>query len=60
MPNPKEYDSEQDFMGACIRKAKDEGKEQKQAVAMCLNMWRRKDESSVLDELQDVIDEGDE
>lgn len=46
MPNPKSYSNQQDWMDACMSAQKDEGKnmkdegDRKQAVAICLNMWR--------------------
>lgn len=43
MPDPKKYDSEDSWMGACVPRMVDEGKPQKQAVAACLNMWRNKE-----------------
>lgn len=42
MPNPNEYNNEEEFMSACISTAAGEGKEQDQAVAMCKNMWAEK------------------
>jgi len=43
MPNPKKYKDQKSFMGACMHQVKKvEGKPQKQAVAQCMNMWRRK------------------
>lgn len=43
MPNPKNYNKKSEFMSACISKAKKEGKDQDQAVAMCNTMWNNKD-----------------
>jgi hypothetical protein len=43
MPNPKNYESEDDWMGACVPRMIDEGKKQDQAVAACMNMWRNKE-----------------
>jgi len=43
MPNPKNYESEDDWMGACVPRMVDEGRKQEQAVAACLNMWRNKE-----------------
>lgn len=40
MPNPSEYESEDEFMKACVPMVMDEGKEQDQAVAVCLSKWR--------------------
>jgi len=43
MPDPKEYDSEKDWMAACVPMRIGEGDEQEQAVAACMNIWRNKD-----------------
>jgi len=43
MPDPKNYESEDDWMGACVPRMIDEGKKQDQAVAACMNMWRNKE-----------------
>jgi len=40
MPNPSEYDNEQDWMAACVPIRIEEGNAQDQAVAACLNIWR--------------------
>ena len=42
MPDPKEYETEANWMEACVSAAVDEGRSQEQAVAMCLQMWRSK------------------
>ena len=49
MPNVKEYDNEKDWMADCVPARIDEGDEQKQAVAVCLDIWRRKDEAKALE-----------
>lgn len=43
MPDVSDYDSEDKWMSACVPKMIDEGKEQEQAVAACLGMWRNKE-----------------
>jgi hypothetical protein len=43
MPNPKQYDSEEKWMAACVPAKKAEGKTQKQAVGACLGIWRKKE-----------------
>jgi len=43
MPDPKKYDSEDDWMAACVPRMTEEGREQEQAVAACSNMWRKKE-----------------
>jgi len=42
MPEPSNYDNESDWMSACVPKMIDEGREQDQAVAACMSMWREK------------------
>jgi hypothetical protein len=54
MPNPKNYDSQKDWMKACVPTPIEEGDKQDQAVAVCLSMWRRK-EMPVNDELENKI-----
>jgi hypothetical protein len=45
MPDVGKYETEDDWMGACVPKMVDEGKSQDQAVAACLNQWRNKEEA---------------
>jgi hypothetical protein len=40
MPEPSNYDNQKDWMAACVPARIDEGNEQEQAVAACLNIWR--------------------
>jgi Escherichia/Staphylococcus phage prohead protease len=40
MPDPSKYETEQEFMEACIPQVMDEGKTHKQAVGQCAGMWR--------------------
>ena len=40
MPEVASYDNEKDWMAACVPTRIDEGNEQEQAVAACLNIWR--------------------
>lgn len=42
MPEMMDYSNENDWMGACVPKMMDEGKEHDQAVAACMSMWREK------------------
>lgn len=49
MPNVGEYDNEKDWMGACVPMRIDEGDEQPQAVAVCMQMWRDKDKGKSVD-----------
>lgn len=58
MPDPKDYDDKQSFMGACMHQVKTkEGKPQDQAVAQCLSMWRNKKKAaSVLNRIASRLD----
>jgi len=48
MPDPNDFKTKKNWMGACMRQnLKVEGKEQDQAVAICLNMWREKHKKKV-------------
>jgi len=48
MPDPKDFKSQESWMGACMHQTlKHEDKEQDQAVAQCLNMWRKKSKKKV-------------
>lgn len=44
MPKPGKNESESDWMGRCVPAMMDEGKPNKQAVAICMDMWKRKKE----------------
>jgi len=40
MPDIADYDNEEEWMAACVPARIEEGDEQDQAVAVCLDMWR--------------------
>jgi len=42
MPDVADYNSESDWMGDCVPARMEEGDENDQAVAVCLNIWRNK------------------
>ncbi len=42
MPNVSDYSTEKEWMGACVPKLVEEGKDQEQAVAACSGMWAEK------------------
>jgi hypothetical protein len=46
MPDPADFDDEASWMAACVPQARDEGRGQDQAVAMCLNMWRDRERNA--------------
>jgi hypothetical protein len=46
MPKPHKGEKKKDFISRCIPILIDEGKEQKQAAAICYSMWERKDEAT--------------
>lgn len=39
MPNPDDYEDEEDWMDACVPARIDEGDDEDQAVAACINIW---------------------
>jgi hypothetical protein len=45
MPNPANYDNEDDWMEVCVPTRIEEGDDQDQAVAACLSMWRERDKA---------------
>jgi len=47
MPDPAKYTDKQEWMDACMSRAKEEGREHDQSVAMCLNMWSREKEAEL-------------
>jgi hypothetical protein len=50
MPDPTEYNSEKEWMSACMPRALDEGLDQEQAQGKCMGMWGKKGEAGfVLD-----------
>jgi len=59
MPTPKAGESQKDFVSRCIPIVMDEGtaKDNKQAAAICYSMWRRRNKSNMLDELQKMKDD---
>jgi HK97 family phage major capsid protein len=42
MPEPMNYDNESDFMSACVPMMMDEGRDNEQAAAACMMMWKEK------------------
>lgn len=46
MPNVSDYNDEKEWMGACVPKMMDEGKDQDQAVGACMGMWKERGKSS--------------
>lgn len=42
MPNVSDYSNQDDWMGACVPKMMEEGKDQDQASAACMSMWAGK------------------
>jgi HK97 family phage major capsid protein len=47
MPNVNEYETEDEWMAACVPVRIEEGNEQEQAVAACLNIWRERSGKSL-------------
>lgn len=58
MPNPKSYDSKDEWMDACMSTRKDEhpDEDHDQSVAICLNMWRDKDKKKESASEQKVVE----
>lgn len=42
MPDPNEYESQDDFMAACVPKRMEEGDTNEQAVGACMGIWKEK------------------
>jgi hypothetical protein len=51
MPDVGRFKTEQSWMSACVPAMTGEGREQKQAVAACLSMWRKRNKDKTLYEL---------
>jgi len=47
MPEPSNYNSEDEWMAACVPVRIEEGDENDQAVAVCLSMWRNKSAATI-------------
>jgi hypothetical protein len=41
VPKPKKGEKEKDFISRCIPVLMDEGREQKQSIAICYSTWRK-------------------
>lgn len=50
MPDPMEFDDKDKWMGACVPKMMDEGKDNDQAVAACNSMWENRGNEKAIDE----------
>ena len=46
MPEPAEYETEAEWMAACVPIRTGEGEKQEQAVAVCLSMWRGRNDKA--------------
>lgn len=42
MPTPGKNEKEQEFIARCVPIVLEEGKEQKQAVAICYSLWQNR------------------
>jgi len=51
MPDPANYENEKDFMAECVPMAVEEGMEQEQAVAVCLDKWKNRGKALEFDML---------
>lgn len=59
MPDPSDYDEKDSWMDDCVSKTMDEDDidGHDQAVAVCLSMWDRKDESTA-QQTKELIEDG--
>ena len=55
MPNVSDYDDKDKWMAACVPTRIEEGDEQKQAVAVCLNIWRNRNKAMDYDKEIEAI-----
>jgi len=56
IPQPKSGEEKNKYIGRCVSFLMDEGKEQKQALAICFSIWE-KNESIVTDKIDMFIQE---
>lgn len=61
-PSVEDYDSQDEWMAACVPIREEEGDEHDQAVAVCLDMWRNKgsggpEEHKAFESVAEVVDE---
>lgn len=59
-PNPSKFDTEGDFMKECVPMMVKEGKDQDQAVAACLNIWKNRGKAGDVPDYKAKEDEEDE
>lgn len=58
MPEPRPGESKDEYISRCIPfLMKKEGKEQKQAAAICYSIWERKNEMNVIDKIDKILNE---
>ena len=56
MPKPRAGEEKDAYISRCVSQLiKEEGKEQKQALAICFSMWERKDEEKPIEDKIDLI-----
>jgi hypothetical protein len=54
MPDVADFDNQADWMAACVPERIDEGEEQEQAVAVCLNIWRERENKAMSNPLKAI------
>jgi hypothetical protein len=54
MPDVTDYDNESDWMAACVSERIEEGDKQDQAVAVCLSMWRERENKTMDNALKTI------
>jgi chromosome segregation ATPase len=57
MPNPKSYKDKKSFMKTCVPQVVQEGKEQKQAVAICSSLWANRNKAKSSEDGMDKLDQ---
>jgi hypothetical protein len=60
MPNMKDFDNQDDWMKACVPRMMEEGKDNEQAVAACMGMWKDKEDAGKLRLMTSAVKAGDD
>jgi hypothetical protein len=54
MPTPRKGEKKNKFMSRCISDVMGEGKEQKQAIAICFSLWSEHEKAEVQELLAEI------
>jgi hypothetical protein len=57
MPKPEPNEDKKHYISRCIKVLMNEGKPQKQAIAICYSMWERKDEDSIINKINVLLND---